>query len=59
MEFPKKSKGSSAIGGHRKVVEDAVNTKLKAFYRQITEEPIPDQFLDLLDRLDKAVAEKP
>lgn len=31
-----------------------IASKLRAFYRSVEQEPIPDVFLDLLEKLDKA-----
>ena len=40
-----------------KLVGDAVSTKLKAFYAEISSEKVPDRFLDLLSQLDAASTE--
>jgi Anti-sigma factor NepR len=47
------SKSSSAA-----VVEDAIGAKLKAYYAEMSKKEIPQQFLDLLDQLDKASDKK-
>ncbi len=35
-------------------VTSQIGEQLKALYRSIEEEPIPDHFLDLLEKLDEA-----
>jgi Anti-sigma factor NepR len=40
------------------VLEDAIGSKLKAYYEEMSKKDVPQQFLDLLDQLDKADAKK-
>ncbi len=35
-------------------VEDAISQRLKEYYDAVEQEPIPDEFLDLLEKLDEA-----
>lgn len=37
--------------------EQAISDRLKAYYKSVEEEPIPDKFLDLLEKLDRAEQE--
>ena len=46
----KKSKTSEA----QQVVKEAVSSKLKAYYDDISRQEVPQRFLDLLQDLDKA-----
>lgn len=46
----KKSKTSAA----QQVVKEAVSSKLKAYYDDISRQDVPQRFLDLLQDLDKA-----
>ncbi len=46
----KKTKTSSA----ERVVKEAVSSKLKAYYDDISRQEVPQRFLDLLQDLDKA-----
>lgn len=46
----KKSKTSAA----QQVVKEAVSSKLKAYYDDISRQEVPQRFLDLLQDLDKA-----
>ncbi len=46
----KKSKASAA----QQVVKEAVSSKLKAYYDDISRQDVPQRFLDLLEDLDKA-----
>ena len=34
-------------------VERAIGNRLRAFYDEVAREPVPDRFVDLLNRLDK------
>lgn len=38
----------------KKQVEDAISARLKDYYHSVESEPIPEQFLDLLEKLDEA-----
>jgi DNA-binding protein Fis len=38
----------------QQVVKDAVSSKLKAYYDDISRQEVPQRFLDLLQDLDKA-----
>ncbi|MCY0095278.1 NepR family anti-sigma factor [Hoeflea ulvae] len=33
---------------------DAIGSQLKRYYKSVEQEPIPDQLLDLLEKLDQA-----
>ena len=46
----KKTKTSAA----QQVVKEAVSSKLKAYYDDISRQDVPQRFLDLLEDLDKA-----
>ena len=46
----KKSRASAA----QHVVKEAVSSKLKAYYDDISRQDVPQRFLDLLQELDKA-----
>ncbi len=35
-------------------VDDAISRQLRDFYDSVAEEPIPDRFIDLLEKLDQA-----
>lgn len=49
-KISKKSKPTAS----QRVVEEAVSTKLQAYYDDIAQQDIPQRFLDLLQDLDKA-----
>lgn len=49
----KKTK-TSAPQSPQQVVKDAVSSKLKAYYDDISRQDVPQRFLDLLQDLDKA-----
>lgn len=51
--------GRSRSGGPKlePVAQNALGRELKALYEQIVSEPIPDRFIDLLDRLEEAEAQ--
>ena len=40
--------------GGKAAVEDAISRRLRDFYDSVADEPIPDRFLDLLEKLDQA-----
>jgi Anti-sigma factor NepR len=40
------------------LLENAIGAKLKAYYEDISSKEVPQHFLDLLDKLDKADAKK-
>ena len=40
--------------GGKAAVEDAISRRLRDFYDSVAEEPIPDRFIDLLEKLDEA-----
>ena len=40
--------------GEKTTVEDAISRRLRDFYDSVAEEPIPDRFIDLLEKLDQA-----
>ena len=42
------------VGGHFKGPYAEIPKKLKAYYDSLQDEAVPDRFLDLLERLDKA-----
>jgi hypothetical protein len=46
----KKTRASAA----QHVVKEAVSTKLRAYYEDISRQEVPQRFLDLLQDLDKA-----
>jgi hypothetical protein len=46
----KKARASAA----QRVVKEAVSSKLKAYYDDISRQEVPQRFLDLLQDLDKA-----
>lgn len=48
----KKPMRGQATNDDSKLVGEAVSNKLKAFYDEISNEVVPDRFLDLLARLD-------
>lgn len=50
----KKLKTSRASSAAQHVVKEAVSSKLKAYYDDISRQDVPQRFLDLLQDLDKA-----
>ncbi|HEY4994782.1 MAG TPA: NepR family anti-sigma factor [Aestuariivirga sp.] len=39
-------------------VTDLIGQRLRKFYDEVTEQPVPDRFLHLLDQLDEAASSK-
>ena len=39
-------------------VSDLIGQRLKKFYNEVAEQPVPDRFLDLLSQLEAASSEK-
>ncbi len=39
-------------------VSDLISQRLRKFYNEVAEQPVPDRFLDLLSRLEAASAPK-
>ena len=50
----KEQQNRDGAGGHFNGPYADIPRKLKAYYDSLQEEAIPDRFLDLLERLDKA-----
>ncbi len=40
-------------------VTDLIGQRLRTYYSEVAEQPVPDRFLSLLDKLDEATAKKP
>ena len=49
-----KSRKKSKNSKNQEVVREAVSSKLKAYYDDISRQDVPKRFLDLLAELDKA-----
>jgi Anti-sigma factor NepR len=49
-----KSANRSKTSASQQVVREAVSSKLKVFYDDISRQEVPQRFLDLLQDLDKA-----
>jgi Anti-sigma factor NepR len=49
-----KSANKSKTFASQQIVKEAVSTKLRAFYDDISRQEVPQRFLDLLQDLDKA-----
>ena len=49
MQMSEKSKD-----GKGREASDAVSRRLRQYYQAVKDEPIPDRFLDLLEKLDEA-----
>jgi hypothetical protein len=49
-----KSANRSKTSASQQIVREAVSTKLKVFYDDISRQEVPQRFLDLLQDLDKA-----
>ncbi len=49
-----KSGKKTKTSAPQQVVKDAVSSKLKAYYEDISRQEVPQRFLDLLKDLDKA-----
>lgn len=39
-------------------VTDLIGQRLRKFYDEVTDQPVPDRFLDLLNKLDEATSSK-
>lgn len=48
---------ANSVGGDASAIEDAISRQLRDFYDSVAEEPIPDRFIDLLEKLDEAEKE--
>ena len=50
------NKNSAPVAGRRSShdASDAIASRLKMYYKSVEQEPIPDQLLDLLEKLDQA-----
>lgn len=51
-DLPAKPSGKAAPSGQPVALESQIADTLKALYTSLEQEPIPDIFLDLLERLD-------
>lgn len=53
---PETSRGRAKAGPRRQgadgSVERAIGSRLRAYYDELSREPVPDRFVDLLKRLD-------
>lgn len=48
------SETDARANGSGQGASDAIASQLKQYYRSVEQEPIPDQLLDLLEKLDQA-----
>jgi Anti-sigma factor NepR len=55
---PTSQSGSGPMGDGSEFRSDAISARLRAAYATIIEEPIPDEFLQLLDRISRSEGEK-
>lgn len=58
-----KGNGSEKMVGAMKVstrpdVTDLIGQRLRKYYDEVADQPIPDRFLNLLDKLDEATSPK-
>ncbi len=51
---PVKPHSAAVVAGGSVALDSQIADKLKALYTAVEQEPIPDIFLDLLERLDRA-----
>ncbi|MEY9831041.1 hypothetical protein ABIA25_002856 [Sinorhizobium fredii] len=49
-----RARGISAAGARKNNANGVIASRLKALYQAIESEPVPQQFIDLLGRLDEA-----
>jgi hypothetical protein len=53
-DIPENRRRSGRAGGNIADPNNQIANKLKALYSAVEQEPIPDMFLDLLEKLDRA-----
>ncbi|WP_272906834.1 NepR family anti-sigma factor [Hyphobacterium sp. SN044] len=56
---PSQAHRDSALGGAAgRTAQDAIGRRLREFYDEVVNEPVPDDFMDLLSKLDRAEEEE-
>jgi hypothetical protein len=53
-DIPKNQQRAGRAGGNIADPNNQIANKLKALYSAVEQEPVPDMFLDLLEKLDRA-----
>jgi hypothetical protein len=53
-DIPENKRRAGVAGGGMTGAHNQIASKLRALYSAVEQEPIPDMFLDLLEKLDKA-----
>jgi hypothetical protein len=53
-DIPENRRRAGRAGGNIADPNNQIANKLKALYSAVEQEPIPDMFLDLLEKLDRA-----